>query len=54
MLRPAEIRKRFGLCCGLERLPLYEKLDTAKVDVPNVTAEEAAAPVIRRFPDPTG
>ena len=38
----------------LERIPLYEKLNTVKVDVSNVTAEETAEFIIRQFWDPTG
>jgi hypothetical protein len=37
------------LARSLERLPLYEKLNTVKVDVSDITAEQAAELIMRRF-----
>lgn len=50
----AGIRTEDVLERSLERLPLYEGLNTTKVDVSNITAEEAAEHIIRRFSDPAG
>ena len=47
----AGIRTEDVLKRSLERIPLYEKLNTTKVDVSNITAEEAAEYIIRQFPD---
>lgn len=38
---------------SLERIPLYEQLNTTKVDVSNITAEQAADFIIQRFSIPT-
>ena len=45
----AGIRTEDILGRSLERIPLYEKLNTTKVDVSNVTAEEVAEYIIRQF-----
>jgi broad-specificity NMP kinase len=50
----AGIRTEDILVRSLERIPLYEKLGTTKVDVSNITPEEAAEIIIRKFSDPTG
>lgn len=34
---------------SLDRIPLYEKLNTSKVDVSNITPEQAADFIIQRF-----
>lgn len=47
----AGIRTEDVLGRSLERIPLYEKLNTAKVDVSNLTAEEAADYIIKQFSD---
>ena len=47
----AGIRTEDVLKRSRERIPLYEKLNTTKVDVSNITAEEAADYIIRQFPD---
>lgn len=45
------IRTKDILGRSLERIPLYEKLNTAKVDVSNLTAEEAADYIIQQLSD---
>jgi hypothetical protein len=46
-------RKEDILLRSLERIPLYEQLNTTKVDVSNITAEQAANFIIQRFSIPT-
>ena len=48
----AGIRTEDILAKSLERLPLYEKLNTTKVDVSNVIAEKAADYIIQQCLDP--
>lgn len=45
----AGIRTEDVLARSLERIPLYEKLNTCKVDVSNISAEEAADYIVQRF-----
>ena len=49
----AGIRTKDIISKSLERLPLYKKLSTTKVDVSNITAEQAADLIIQRFSIPT-
>lgn len=49
----AGIRTKDILPRSLERNPLYEKLNTTKVDVSNITAEQAADFIIQKFSIPT-
>ncbi|WP_127573227.1 AAA family ATPase [Paenibacillus xylaniclasticus] len=45
----AGIRTEDILARSLERIPLYEKLNTTKVDVSNVAAEEVADYIIQQY-----
>lgn len=37
---------------SIERIPLYEQLSTTKIDVSNITADEAADLIIQQFSNP--